>query len=307
MMIYQHRIPQGDLDHEVELWDGTTGRLVAWVRIPHLASDANSTIYAYYGHAGISVSQENPTAVWDAGYAAVWHFGETAGGTGAIRDSTANGNHGTDVSSPTLGQPGQIGRAVEIDDTDNYVQVPHSQSLRISDQITVEAWVYNEQIPDEETILAWGKRGGPNGSNMSFGYGTNGNYGAVGHWGAPDIGWGTVPGAGQWRHLAHTYDGITTRVYADGVLTNTESIGPNGLNIWGENLVPDPPQPRRPQLPRGVHSHARGCRPAARALFLPNSRTDGYPQAAVFLRSAFPSCQRPGCLLSQGFRVPRHS
>ena len=49
---------------------------------------------------------------------------------------------------------------------------------------TIEAWVLNPVITGEETIVAWGKRGGPDGSNVSFNYGSNSQFGAVGHWGA---------------------------------------------------------------------------------------------------------------------------
>jgi hypothetical protein len=95
---------------------------------------------------------------------------------------------------------------------------------------TIEAWVYNPVIADEETIVAWGHRGGPAGTNMSFNYGANANFGAIGHWDAPDIGWGTLPMAGQWHHLAYTFDGQMTRVYADGVLTNSENLGAGVIN-----------------------------------------------------------------------------
>ena len=37
---------------------------------------------------------------------------------------------------------------------------------------------------EPETIVAWGRRGGPDGSNMSFNYGANALFGAVGHWGS---------------------------------------------------------------------------------------------------------------------------
>ncbi len=96
---------------------------------------------------------------------------------------------------------------------------------------TIETWVWNPGSPDEETILSWGHRGGPEGSNMSFNYGNHALFGAVGHWGCcpgPDIGWndgGGSPVPGTWHHLAYTYDGNTTRVYADGVLANSEVIG----------------------------------------------------------------------------------
>src|SRR6185503_5563593 len=33
---------------------------------------------------------------------------------------------------------------------------------------TIEVWVFNRGVPYEETMVSWGKRGGPDGSNMSF-------------------------------------------------------------------------------------------------------------------------------------------
>lgn len=100
---------------------------------------------------------------------------------------------------------------------------------------TIEVWVLNPAIADEETILAWGRRGGPDGSNMGLNYGANAQFGAVAHWGAagPDLGWNNAGGApppGQWHHLVYTYDQIISRVYADGVLQNTETLGPGAIN-----------------------------------------------------------------------------
>ncbi|HET7719578.1 MAG TPA: LamG-like jellyroll fold domain-containing protein, partial [Acidimicrobiales bacterium] len=96
---------------------------------------------------------------------------------------------------------------------------------------TIEVWVWNPSIAGEETMVSWGRRGGPDGSNMSFNYGNNGDFGAVGHWGSPDIGWGpTVPVAQRWHHLVYSYDRTTTRVYVDGALANTEILGEGAIN-----------------------------------------------------------------------------
>ncbi len=106
---------------------------------------------------------------------------------------------------------------------------------------SIEVWVLNPAIDVEETIVAWGRRGGPDGSNMSFNYGVNGVYGAVGHWGAgPDVGWnpaGGAPPAGQWHHLVYTYDGTTARVYADGVLQNSEVLGQSAINTHANTPI----------------------------------------------------------------------
>ncbi len=98
---------------------------------------------------------------------------------------------------------------------------------------SIEVWAFNPTIASEETLVAWGRRGGPDGSNMSFNYGNNPMYGAVGHWGGAsmDKGWNAddatpgAPAAGQWHHLAYTYDGESTRVYSDGELVGEESLG----------------------------------------------------------------------------------
>ncbi len=90
---------------------------------------------------------------------------------------------------------------------------------------SIEVWAYNPALADEETLVAWGRRGGPDGSNMSFNYGANATWGAVGHWGAPDMGWNGAPAAGQWHYLVYTYDGVNTaRVYADGALKYEETF-----------------------------------------------------------------------------------
>ncbi len=84
-----------------------------------------------------------------------------------------------------------------------------------------------------------GKARGPNGSNMSFNYGSDDRFGAVTHWAGADLGWGpndpngsgltapATPSPGQWHHLTYTFDGSTQRVYKDGALVNQESVSLN--------------------------------------------------------------------------------
>ena len=99
---------------------------------------------------------------------------------------------------------------------------------------SVEAWVYNNAPLDEETVLAWGKRGGGDGTNFSCLYGSNTTWGALGQWGAPDLPWGTLPPSGTWHHVTWVHTGPgdggaippnTTFLYVDGVLNNQEDAG----------------------------------------------------------------------------------
>lgn len=108
---------------------------------------------------------------------------------------------------------------------------------------TIEAWILNPVRADEETIFSWGRRGGPDGSNVSFNHGLNATFGAVGHWGAPDVGWNGQAAANRWTYVVYTYDGTTTRVYSDAVLANSEDTV---LNTWEfDNTTAGNPLPFR--------------------------------------------------------------
>jgi hypothetical protein len=138
---------------------------------------------------------------------------------------------------PTIGQPNSNATVGIVFDGGDYLQhvdapggalvMAPATLVGISPTTTIEAWILNPAVPDEETIVSWGYRGGPEGSNMSFLYGSNPSYGAVGHWGAPDLGWNNGGGAPQpnvWHHLVYTFDGTTQSVYVDGALTNSEAV-----------------------------------------------------------------------------------
>ncbi len=86
---------------------------------------------------------------------------------------------------------------------------------------SVEAIVLNPEISEAEAIVSWCGRGGPDGMTGQVGYGSHPVWGAVGHWGFADMGFGKRPPlANQWHHIAVVFDGILERVYVDGELDN---------------------------------------------------------------------------------------
>lgn len=140
--------------------------------------------------------------------------------------------------------------AVVLDGHDEYFTGPLTTGSVLetaSPTHSIEVWVYQATIRDEETLVSWSRRGGlpapqnGDGTNMSYNYGSStglGGYGAIGHWGGgPDLGWNGVPAAGQWHHIVYTYSGTsqTTNVYVDGVLNTSEVTGPlnpqSGFNL----------------------------------------------------------------------------
>jgi len=115
--------------------------LVAWVAIPSLSSTTDTVIGLYYGDP-TATDLQNRAAVWDTNYQAVWHLGETTGGTNAIKDSTSRANNGTDNGGLALGGAAQLGFGAAFDGVDDHIQVPTSATLTDTAALaTLGMWV----------------------------------------------------------------------------------------------------------------------------------------------------------------------
>lgn len=111
---------QTRLDFEVEKYNPATGQLIAWVRIPTLSHSSDTLIYLFYGNPAISISQANPTGVWDSNYEAVYHFGNLPSNN--LADSTYNTNNAQFTSLTPYS--GLIGGAASLDGVTSYFQIP---------------------------------------------------------------------------------------------------------------------------------------------------------------------------------------
>jgi hypothetical protein len=121
---------------------------------------------------------------------------------------------------------------------------------------TVCAWLFEPDpvLPDQQTYIAWAKRGGPNGSNCEMVYGINGTWGAAGHWGDPDMPWGTPPTGGAWHNVIVTWDSTAgvESAYIDGVFSKSETktldLPPDlpivlGSGYWWDGTIISPDIP----------------------------------------------------------------
>ena len=141
-------------------------------------------------------------------------------------------SRGTMAAFERVGQPKvvEIGgvKAVSFDGRQDAYRGPKT-ALEIAGRRprTIEVWAYNPSLDsDEETLVSLGKRGGPVGTLLAFGWGRNAAYGAVAHW-AADLGWNGVPKPKKWHYLVYTYDGTTARIYDNGLEKSAREVALN--------------------------------------------------------------------------------
>ena len=98
--------------------------------------------------------------------------------------------------------------AVTLDGNNDWYIGPDASPLTGNTDRSVEAWVWNPSVPSEETIFAWGRRGGPDASNFSMLYGNIQAMAPSVHGGGnadmPFHPGGGAPEPNEWHHLVLT-------------------------------------------------------------------------------------------------------
>jgi hypothetical protein len=211
------------LAFEIESYDGATGALVAWVRVPSLAD--TTTLYLIYG--GGALDLQDPPSTWP-GCLGVWHFGDA----GAASDSTAHAH----VLGPGAAQvpttvPGIAGGARSfVAGASLAIADPPDGSLDMGTRsYSLSLWA-NTTTPAGMFDTALNKGGG---SDPMPGYDVEIGANA---W-RTDIGDGTTAlyamfttVHGSWVHLVGVADRSiqTLSGYTNGVLSDSISVAPIG-------------------------------------------------------------------------------
>jgi len=166
---------------------------------------------------------------------AYWTFDE---GSGDIAyDSSGNGNNGT--INGAKWDAGKYGNALLFNAQDNYVEVPTSDSLEITPNVTIAAWI--NWIDAGDTWLAIMANGQQNGPWENYGLFVNrdGRYlyftlsldGGHVTQSAPN----NVIEPDEWLHACGTWDGSTARIYVNGEMVfeqaQTGELVPPGLPL----------------------------------------------------------------------------
>ena len=156
--------------------------------------------------------------------------GATWTNRGTLGNFTRVGTPGMVASVAGTGIPG-----VQFNGSSQAYQGPASVAgIDGGSDRSIEVWAYNPGLAQEETTVSWGHRGTAR-RNMGFNFGNNGAWGAATHW-DDDVGWGTPPTANAWHHLVYTYANGVVKVYVDGALRNTKTLGGPLNTFTGEPI-----------------------------------------------------------------------
>ncbi len=147
-------------------------------------------------------------------------------GEGNANDIIDN-NNGTPVNVTFA--PGEVGLAFSFNGTSSEVDIPHNPNQNTGAQITIDAWINPTTITHGNPIL--NKRSSSNVGGYSF-EATNSPFGNVnglsfGIWIGGTLIQALTPAnaitTGVWQHVAATYDGITMKIYVNGVLKASQA------------------------------------------------------------------------------------
>ena len=215
------------LDHEIESFDPATGHLVAWVKLPLLSASQDTSLYLYYGNDDVEwlEPQENPEAVWDAGYLAVHHLEETSGN---LLDSTAYGRNGTPINGVVLDAAGRLDGGDSFDGVDDRVNM--GQVYVAQTQFTIEGWLYTSS----KQGYAFSQRNTPGQGVFLQYYPATGSY----QFYVGNVHVDVTATANAWHYVVATYDGTTARLYVDNrapVPKTATLVWPNLDTIIGNN------------------------------------------------------------------------
>lgn len=151
-------------------------------------------------------------------------------GTGNWNNTGSLGGSFTPDGNPTKATAKGV-NGVFFDGVDAFKGVASPAGVTGTGDRSVEVWVYQAAVGGEETLVAWGKRGGGDGTNNSLNWGTNATFGAFGGWGAgPDQGYGALaPTKAQWNLVTMTVNSAGDKsIYVNGALATSEPAATNG-------------------------------------------------------------------------------
>lgn len=213
-------------------YNASTGAIVCWVKVPTVATAADTVFYMAYGDGSISSDPNSDatygsTSAWDSSFKGVWHFED--GATFNANDSVASGHNGTVTG--VVAASGQVGGGGS-----------YTHGTGSSDAVTVAGAAVNLDVG---MVDMWFKPNFLMGTSNSFWLDVdNVRYafwadgtGSVSMYcdGLQALFGGVSWSINTWHHIAFAYNktGNVQICYFDGAAKTASSVS----GTWGSNSV----------------------------------------------------------------------
>jgi hypothetical protein len=197
-------------------------------------TDGSTTIRGNYSDP-VTVASTRSTAydqiVSADGPQAYWRLGEAAGATTSV-DSSGQSNNGT-FTGVTLGSPGAIAGNTSMTISSSTGRMVGEKAYSMPQQFTVEAWVKQSGLLRGGRIIGFGNsrtgNSGGGGDRMLYMRTTGSIVFGVNDGAQRTLTSTSGKNDGQWHHVVGTYDNGAMKLYVDGVLAGSASVGPASL------------------------------------------------------------------------------
>lgn len=181
---------------------GLGGSGIVIIRYPTVYSTPTQSLQSYYQELGADVNTVG-----------LWHMNETSGTS--VADSSGNGNTGTATGTTIVDG---ILEKTRYFNGSSYVSVPDSNSLDLTDNFTISAWV-NRQDTDGGTIVSKTVAGTTGGYAVLWGGSgevycrTNNGITYTDSYTAQ----GVLTSTTGWTHITAVKNGTSCRIYVNGI------------------------------------------------------------------------------------------
>jgi hypothetical protein len=231
------------LSHQIEEYVPSSGKLIAWVNLPSVntnAASSNTTFYMYFGNSSITTSLEQATAVWNSNFQAVWHMADSAANTTVVQSTSVAtpGNGVAAANTSTITATGKISRALSFNGSSDYIYQNSATSISNPQGYTLSAWIQTGTASGRKIIGFESSRTGTTSASYDrmLWIGTDGKAyaGCYGTAASTATSTNAVNDSG-WHYLVAqiTDTGYTLRMYVDGTLNNSTSVGAACENTTG--------------------------------------------------------------------------
>ena len=143
------------LDHEIELFDNSTGNLVVWVCLPNLNSSQNTIIYLYYDNDFIEIKESLITSVWkNPNFNYIFHLKED-NYQNLINSRTLEKNCELTIGTPLFLDEGKIGKAIRFFGNDSLV-ITNNDNLDLKNNFSFSLWLKMDNVLQDQFFLTKG-------------------------------------------------------------------------------------------------------------------------------------------------------